>query len=86
MARARGLQGLTLGTTLATGFVLFAGLGYYLDQRRGGGIGWTLAGMAMGAFVGGYEIWKFVRDWDSDSTDDASARKPSSGEGQGKPP
>lgn len=51
----------TLGTQLAVGMAAFAGLGYYIDRRRGGGYGFTLAGIFLGLFYIGYEIWKLVR-------------------------
>lgn len=54
-------QALTLGTQLAAGMAVFAGLGIYIDKRRGGGQAGTLAGIFLGLFYGGYEVWKLVR-------------------------
>ncbi|MBW7908723.1 MAG: AtpZ/AtpI family protein [Kiritimatiellae bacterium] len=49
------------GLQLAVGMVVFAGGGYWLDRRRGGGIAFTLAGVGLGLFYIGYECWKLVR-------------------------
>jgi hypothetical protein len=51
-------QALALGTNMAAGMAIFTGLGYWLDHRRGDGIGWTLAGMFLGLTYGLYELWK----------------------------
>ncbi len=47
---------------LAVGMAVFAGGGYWLDRRRGGGVAFTLAGIGLGLFYGGYEVWKVVRE------------------------
>lgn len=52
---------IALGTNMVAGMALFTFLGYKLDQRRGEGRGFTLAGMFLGLFYGGYEVWKLVR-------------------------
>ena len=52
---------LGLGTQLLAGMVVCAGLGYFVDRRRGGGAAFTLLGMFMGLLYGGYEVWKLVR-------------------------
>jgi hypothetical protein len=41
--------------------LVFSLIGYWLDRRSGGGIGWTLGGMFMGLVYGGYAVWKIVR-------------------------
>lgn len=68
---ATGANALGLGMQLAAGMAFFAGLGYYADKRRGGGILFTLAGMFLGLGYGAYEVWKLVRQL---SEEDARAR------------
>lgn len=50
-----------LGLQLAVGMVVFAGGGYWLDRKRGGGVAFTLVGVALGLVYCGYECWKVVR-------------------------
>ncbi len=51
-----------LGSQLAVGMAVFAGLGYWLDHRQGGdGTAFTLSGIFLGLLYGGYEVWKVVR-------------------------
>jgi hypothetical protein len=62
-----------LSYQLVAATILFAGSGYYLDSRRGGGYTFTLAGIALTFLYGGYEVWKLVRwmekvDRDSNQT------------------
>ena len=45
----------------AAGFAVFTWLGWWMDQRRGGGSAWTLGGIFMAFVYGGYEVWKVVR-------------------------
>lgn len=52
---------LSLGTQLAAGMIVFAGLGYALDRRYGDGVAFTLGGVALALLYGGYEVWKVVR-------------------------
>jgi F0F1-type ATP synthase assembly protein I len=52
---------ISLGLNMAVGVVVFTLAGYYMDQKRGGGKGWTLCGIFMGLFYGAYEVWKVVR-------------------------
>ena len=52
---------LGLGTQLAAGMIVFAGLGYVLDRRYGDGVAFTLGGVALALLYGGYEVWKVVR-------------------------
>ena len=56
-----GSQALGLGTQLAAGMIFFAGLGYYADRRRGGGVFFTVCGMFAGLGYGAYEVWKLIR-------------------------
>ena len=44
-----------------TGMLLFTGLGWYLDRRRGGGYALTLGGMFLGLLYMAYETWKLIR-------------------------
>lgn len=52
---------LNLGLQLAAGMFFFAGIGYAVDHRRGGGVAFTLAGVFLGLLYGAYEVWKVVR-------------------------
>lgn len=53
---------LAFGTNFAAGMAVFAGLGWYIDHRRGGdGQPFALAGIFLGLFYGGYELWKLIR-------------------------
>ena len=50
------------GYQFTAAIIVCAGLGYYLDHRRGGeGIAFTLGGLFLGLFYGGYELWKIIR-------------------------
>ena len=49
-----------LGMNCAVGMAVFTFLGYWLDQRRGGGLLFTLIGMILGLVYGGYEVWKVI--------------------------
>ena len=58
-----------LGTQLAVGMAVFTGLGYWLDRRKGGdGLLFTLLGIGLGLFYGGYEVWKVLRLLKDEST------------------
>ena len=61
---------LGLGTQLAAGMALFAGLGYWLDHRRGGGVAFTLGGIMAGLGYGAYEVWKLVRLLEKEAEDE----------------
>lgn len=50
----------TLGLTFAVGVAVFSFGGFLLDQRRGGGILFTLIGMFLGLAFGAYETWKVI--------------------------
>jgi hypothetical protein len=54
-------QAVMLGTNFAVGMAVFSFIGWYIDQKRGGGLLFTFFGMAMGLAYGGYEVWKVVR-------------------------
>lgn len=82
----RGGHVFFLGTNLAVGMALFTFLGYVLDQKRGGGVAFTLCGALVGIAYGAYEVWKTVqlinaRDPEKPAGPDAA---PKPGEG-GKP-
>ena len=51
---------ISLGTQLMAGMVIFAGLGIWFDHRFETGRAGTLAGIFLGLFYGGYEVWKLV--------------------------
>lgn len=63
---------LSLGTQLAAGMVFFAGLGYYADYRRGGGVVFTICGMFAGLGYGAYEVWKLVRQLNAEAKEEES--------------
>ena len=73
-ARKKGIYGsaIALGTNMAAGMALFTFLGYKLDQYRGQGRAGTLAGMLLGLFYGGYEVWKLVRQMQVDAREEAA--------------
>ncbi len=57
----------TLGLNFAVGMALFAFLGYTIDEKRGGGgQAFTLGGIFMGFFYGGYELWKAIKQIQKD--------------------
>lgn len=62
---------LTLGFSMAVGMGMFAGLGWWLDHRRGGGVLWTTVGAGLGLLYIAYETWKVVREVNAED-----ARKP----------
>ncbi len=59
-----------LGSQLAVGMAVFAGLGWWVDRRRGGGVAFTLAGVFLGLFYSGYEVWKVVRALQQESDEE----------------
>ena len=59
--RSALVSAISLGTNLAVGMAVFAAGGWWIDQKRGGGNAFTLLGIFMGLFYGGYEVWKTVR-------------------------
>ncbi len=52
---------MTLGYQLLAAMMVFVGGGYWLDSRLGSGHTWTLAGVGLAFFYGGYEVWKLVK-------------------------
>ena len=60
-ARALTAQAMGLGVQLVAGMIAFTWLGWWVDQRRGGGSACTLAGIFLGLLYMGYEVWKLVR-------------------------
>jgi F0F1-type ATP synthase assembly protein I len=67
---------LSLGTTMAAGMLLFAGLGYWIDAKRGGGRLWTICGLLLGFVFGMYEMWKAARDLGNGPQGTPAARPP----------
>lgn len=57
----RAPPAVNLGLNFAVGMGLFSYIGYRIDQKRGGGGIFTLAGMFLGLVYGGYEVWKLLR-------------------------
>lgn len=55
---------LSLGINMVGGISLFSFIGFKIDQKLGGGSGFTLLGIFLGLFYGGYEVWKLVKDTD----------------------
>ena len=53
---------LAFGTQFAAGMALFSALGWWVDHRRAeGSQAFTLLGIFLGLFYGGYELWKLIR-------------------------
>jgi len=52
---------INLGLNMAVGVAVFTAVGYYVDQRFGGGRAFTLCGIFLGLLYGAYEVWKVVR-------------------------
>jgi len=59
----------TLGINMAVGMAIFASLGYWIDQKKGGGQIWTLIGIFLGLFYCGYEVWKLIKSQDERKND-----------------
>ena len=70
---SRYLKATSLGINMAAGMAVFSFLGYWVDQKTGGGQIWTLVGIFLGLFYCGYEVWKLIREPDEDMTDDQSS-------------
>ena len=66
---------ISLGTQMTAGVAVFAGLGYWLDQRRGGGSAFTLAGIFAGLAYGAYEVWKLVRRLNEEDRQEQARRR-----------
>jgi len=54
-------QAVMLGVNWAVGMAVFTFAGYWIDQKRGGGLIFTVAGILLGLAYGAYEVWKLVR-------------------------
>jgi F0F1-type ATP synthase assembly protein I len=54
-------QALMLGMNFAVGMAVFSFGGYWIDQKRGGGLLFTVSGMVLGLGYGAYEVWKVIR-------------------------
>jgi F0F1-type ATP synthase assembly protein I len=59
--RQRYGPALSLGMNMTAGMLVFTGIGYWLDHKRGGGVFWTLCGAVLGLAFGIYEAWKAVQ-------------------------
>jgi len=55
------LEYISLGLNLAVGMGICVFIGYHIDQKFSGGQTWTLVGVGLGLFYGGYQIWKILR-------------------------
>jgi len=53
---------LSLGVNMAAGMGIFTFIGFKIDEKRGGGTAWTMAGIFCGLLYCGYEVWKIIRD------------------------
>ena len=63
-----------LGSTILAAMLIFPGGGYWLDQKMGGGVGFTLGGVGLAVFYIGYELWKLNRaltEGDTESNKDS---------------
>lgn len=72
-------QAITLGLTFAVGVAVFSFGGFLLDQRRGGGILFTLTGMFIGLAFGAYETWKVILLLNRQAQDHARRQSPQEG-------
>ena len=61
LERSELSQAVTLGLACAVGMAVFTFAGYWVDQKRGGGLFFTLTGMVLGLAYGAYEVWKVIR-------------------------
>lgn len=50
-----------LGFNMAAGVIVFACLGYWIGQKNGQGQFFTLLGIFLGLFYGGYQVWRVAR-------------------------
>jgi F0F1-type ATP synthase assembly protein I len=63
---------MTLGYQLLSAMIVCVGGGYWLDVKRGGGHMWTLIGIGFAFVYGGYEVWKLVRQLNSEDAKEKS--------------
>ena len=57
------MRAMSLGLNMTVGVIVFAGFGYYWDTHYGRAYNGTLVGIFVGLFLGGYEVWKIVQEW-----------------------
>ena len=57
----------SIGIQLASGMAVFSFVGYMIDQKQGKGHEFTLIGMFLGLFYGGYVTWKLIRQLNADT-------------------
>lgn len=69
MARA-----LMLGLNFAVGMAVFSFIGFYIDQKRGHGIIFTICGIVLGLAYGAYEVWKVIQLLKAQVSRDCSER------------
>lgn len=65
--RTGAAAALSLGSQMLAGMLACSMLGYWIDRKRGGGSAFTLAGLFLGLFYCGYEVWKLVRQLNEES-------------------
>ncbi len=53
-------RAISLGLTFAVGVAVFSFGGFLIDQRRGGGILFTVIGLILGLALGAYETWRVI--------------------------
>jgi F0F1-type ATP synthase assembly protein I len=58
-----------MGIGCASAILLFGGVGYVVDRKRGDGVAFMIGGLFMGLFYCGYELWKLVRAVQRDTDD-----------------
>ena len=71
-ARRKATPAANFGINFAVGVALLAYIGYRIDEKRGGGVLWTLCGVFLGLAYGAYETWKFVRLLNRNEEDDGT--------------
>ena len=54
-------RALMLGLNFAVGMAVFSFIGFYIDQKRGNGIIFTILGIILGLAYGAYEVWKVIQ-------------------------
>lgn len=69
-------QAVMLGTNFAVGMAIFSFLGFYADQKRGGGILFSIIGISLGLAYGAYEVWKVIRILNAQAEDACRPNKP----------
>lgn len=69
-------QAVMLGTNFAVGMAVFSFLGYYVDQKRGGGIAFSLVGICLGLSYGAYEVWKVIKILNAQAEETCRPKEP----------